>query len=92
MNELAPVVLIHGMWSTPDTLVELRNIFESKGYEVYSPRLPFHFPIEEMTSKNIAALKGCGMEEYVNEISVLVSSLDRPPIVVGHSMGGVLAQ
>lgn len=92
MSNLAPVVLIHGMWSTPDTLKELRKKFESQGYEVHSPRLPFHFLIKDMEDHNIKCLKACGIAEYVNAISELILSLKCAPIIVGHSLGGLLAQ
>jgi pimeloyl-ACP methyl ester carboxylesterase len=92
MSNLDPVILIHGMWSTPDTLKELRMKFEAQGYEVHSPLLPFHCPIEQMEDKNIENLKACGITEYVNSISELVASLKRAPILVGHSLGGILAQ
>jgi len=92
MNNLAPVVLIHGMWSTPDVFKELRCFFENQGYEVFTPRLPFHYPMQEMDKEAQAGLKRSGIDEYVEAVSNLINSLDKKPIVVGHSMGGLLAQ
>ncbi len=92
MNSLAPVILIHGMWSTPDTLLGLKYRFEDNGYRVYVPRLPGHLEKEEMSSAEINQLKSFGVSDYVESLSVLIESLNEPPILVGHSLGGLLAQ
>ncbi len=92
MNQLPPVVLIHGMWSTPEALNDLRQKFEGQGYRVYVPRLPYHFSLNAMHSKNKDGLRRSGVEDYVDSISQLMLSLNSPPIVVGHSLGGLLAQ
>ncbi|MEI1309791.1 alpha/beta hydrolase, partial [Leptospira venezuelensis] len=36
------IVLLHGMWSRPDTLDSVRKVLEEKGHEVFAPTLPFH--------------------------------------------------
>jgi len=51
-----PIVLIHGMWSIPEALRELRYDFESKGYQVHVPRLPFHTIKSAHNSENKAKL------------------------------------
>jgi len=92
MNPLPPVVLIHGMWSTPDTLKDLRLSFETQGYCVHVPRLPYHFSLNEMHTENRQGLRASGVDDYVASISQLILTLESPPIVVGHSLGGLLAQ
>jgi len=92
MNQLPPVVLIHGMWSTPDTLKDLKLSFENQGYCVHVPRLPHHYPLEEMHADNRQGLRASGVDDYVASLSQFVLTLDTPPIVVGHSLGGLLAQ
>lgn len=88
----APVVLVHGMWSTPDTLAELKQKFVDQGYRVYVPRLPYHYDLTDMTPERLEGLKRSGIEDYVSAIGELVCSLDSPPILVGHSLGGLIAQ
>ncbi len=92
MKRLAPVVLIHGMWSTPDVFNELKHFFENQGYEVLTPRLPFHLPLSQMNDAARVGLTGSGIDDYVDTISTLIQSLDRKPIIIGHSLGGLLAQ
>ena len=92
MNNSHPVVLVHGMWSTPDTLAELRQVFEEEGYEVHVPALPFHLPRREMDASMQKQLAAATIEDYVSALLKVLEALPKPPILVGHSMGGLLAQ
>ncbi|WP_269520374.1 alpha/beta hydrolase [Alteromonas sp. BMJM2] len=87
------VVLIHGMWSTPETLSELKAMFTQKGYRVYTPRLSYHFPRVELNNKaRREALAQASIADYVEDLLLFINTLEEPPILVGHSMGGLLAQ
>ena len=92
MKTLAPVILIHGMWATPDSLIDLRTEFEVQGYRVFTPRLPFHLPRNEMNDTTRNQLRLSGIDDYVESVSQLMASLPQRPILVGHSLGGLLAQ
>ena len=89
---MQPVVLIHGMWSTPDTLASLKEVFEAERFDVHCPALPFHHEKHEMDNAAREGLKQCGVNEYVEAISDYVDQLPQAPIIVGHSMGGLIAQ
>jgi len=88
----APVVIVHGMWSTPEALADLRKHFEAGGHTVYTPALPYHKPMAEMDRATQAGLAKSGIGTYVAAIRQLVQGLDRPPILIGHSMGALIAQ
>jgi len=92
MSRKPPVVIVHGMWSTPDALLELKESFETQGYEVHTPRLPYHFPKAEMGHANRVGLSKSGMLTYVSSIEQYINSLEHAPILIGHSMGGLIAQ
>jgi pimeloyl-ACP methyl ester carboxylesterase len=92
MSNKAPVVLIHGMWSTPEALKDLKAAFEEQAYTVHVPRLPFHFPKNELRGEPTKKLANTSVQEYVAAVSECIEQLDQKPIVVGHSMGGLLAQ
>ncbi|KZZ58314.1 MAG: alpha/beta hydrolase [Oleiphilaceae bacterium] len=87
-----PVVIIHGMWSTGDTLSELKRTFESEGYETHTPDLPFHIPKDSHTSTTKAQLATTSIRDYVEFVTSYIDELDEVPILVGHSMGGLIAQ
>lgn len=89
---LPPVVIIHGMWSTPETLSEIKQAFEDEGYTTYTPRLPLHFPKNKLNTEQRTELGKLSIQDYLSSLASFIETLDQPPILVGHSMGGLLAQ
>ena len=87
-----PVFLIHGMWSTGETLKELEMAFQEAGYETHAPSLPHHVSLGHMTEERKTALANTGIQQYVSFLLTQVQTLKQPPIIIGHSMGGLLAQ
>jgi pimeloyl-ACP methyl ester carboxylesterase len=66
-----------------------RAAFEERGYTVHTPTLRHHeLPLQEGAMK-IAPLS---MRDYTDDLVALVDSLDSPPLIVGLSLGGLLAQ
>jgi pimeloyl-ACP methyl ester carboxylesterase len=89
MPDAKHVVLIHGTWCRGDSWGPTRAAFEERGYTVYTPTLRHHeLPLQEGALK-IAPLS---MREYTDDLVALVNSLDSPPLIVGLSLGGLLAQ
>lgn len=86
------MVLVHGMWSTPEALLELKEQFTRQGYRVHTPALPWHHPLAEMDETTKTGLRKSGIGPYVAAVEAVVSGLDQPPVLVGHSMGGLIAQ
>src|ERR1700722_15785460 len=87
--EAKHVVLIHGSWSRGEQLAPARTAFEQRGYTAPPPALRYHeFPMQEGAMK-VASLS---LRDYTDDLVAFVNSLDSPPLLVGHSMGGLLAQ
>lgn len=87
-----PVLLIHGMWSTGETLQDLKAVFEGAGYETHTPTLPSHILIQDMRPEHKSALAHTSLQQYVAFLLEQVKHFKQPPIILGHSMGGLLAQ
>lgn len=85
-----PLFFIHGMWSRPRVWDGLRARLEGAGYPTYAPALPYH-DVEPGTPPP-AALGEVGIGDYVAYLIDQVRQLPAPPVIVGHSMGGMLAQ
>lgn len=83
------IVLLHGMWSRPDTLDSVKKALEQKGHEVFAPTLPYHV----MNKAPDPALGKYRLIDYVEFLKqeILKKGWDKPTLI-GHSMGGWLAQ
>ncbi|WP_415717478.1 alpha/beta hydrolase [Roseibium sp.] len=86
----APLVFLHGTNAEPWTMAPFRTFFEERGYECHSPTYRFHeLPDSEARSN---ALKGLSISDYVDDCSAFIETLDAKPVVIGHSLGGLIAQ
>jgi pimeloyl-ACP methyl ester carboxylesterase len=86
------IVLIHGLWMTPRSWEEWVPYYEAKGYRVVTPAYP-GFEIEvEALREDPTVIAEQTVPEIVSHIGTIISELDRPPIIMGHSFGGTLTQ
>jgi pimeloyl-ACP methyl ester carboxylesterase len=86
------IVLIHGFWVTPRSWENWAAHYESKGFQVLTPGYPgFDVEVEALNADPtpIAALTVPGIVDHLESV---VRELDRPPILMGHSAGGVFVQ
>jgi pimeloyl-ACP methyl ester carboxylesterase len=86
------VVLIHGLWMTPRSWEHWVPHYEARGYRVVTPGYPgFEIEVEALREAPdlVADLT---VPDTVAHLEKVVSALDQPPIIVGHSFGGTLTQ
>lgn len=81
-----PVLMIHGAFCGPWALDGLKQKFEDAGYAVTAPCLRFH------DQKPPPALGTTGLADYAADLEEEARALGEAPLLVGHSMGGLLAQ
>lgn len=79
------------MWSTARTLAPLQSALEARGYPVFAPTLPLH---PAHGAGELAALGRLSLRDYARflEEAIAGAELPAPPVLIGHSMGGLLAQ
>ncbi len=84
------ICMIHGMWGTGGYWDAYRRFFEARGYACRTPTLRFHErdPAEPPDPR----LGTTSLLDYASDLEAEVRSLDEPPVLMGHSMGGLLAQ
>jgi pimeloyl-ACP methyl ester carboxylesterase len=86
------IVFIHGGWVTPACWAPFVSFFEARGYECLAPAWPGKDRSVEAIRADPSPLAGLGIGEVVDYYDRIVSSLDTPPILVGHSFGGLFVQ
>jgi pimeloyl-ACP methyl ester carboxylesterase len=86
------IVLVHGLWMTPRSWEHWVPYYEAKGYRVLTPTYP-GFEIEvEALRENDEVIAKATVPETVDHLASVITSLDKPPIIMGHSFGGALTQ
>ena len=88
-----PVVMVHGMCCTGDVWHNFRSFFESRGAHVSTPTLR---PDVRVRSAAPKALKQVRLASYLEQLTAEIAEVQRrtgeTPALIGHSMGGLLAQ
>lgn len=80
----APVIMVHGAFCGGWTFDAFRGPFEAAGHRVLTPDLIGH--------DGHGSAVGVSMSDYARQIARLAQSCETPPILVGHSLGGLVAQ
>lgn len=86
------VVFIHGGWVTPRCWDPFVAYFEARGYRCLAPAWPGKDRSVEAIRADPSPLAGLGIRQIVDHYDRIVRSLDEPPILIGHSFGGLFAQ
>ncbi len=82
--------MIHGMWCGPWIWDNYRRVFEADGYHCVTTTLPYH----AMDPRGVPdpRLGTASLLDYAEALEQEVKQLGAKPILMGHSMGGLLAQ
>jgi alpha-beta hydrolase superfamily lysophospholipase len=88
------IVFIHGMYMNPISWERWITFFGEKGYECFAPAWPGRYqPIEILRQKCLSQDYGkLGLTDVVQATTELIESLPKKPILIGHSMGGLIVQ
>src|SRR5215470_15633575 len=91
MSKSKIIVLIHGNFVNDTTWIEWKRHYEQKGYKVYTPANPGHAGVPaKLREKAPLGLPKTGFIDVVNNIVNLIDTLPEKPLVVGHSMAGMV--
>jgi len=87
-----PVVFVHGLWLLPSSWDRWAEVFEEAGYVAVRPGWPDDPETVADAKAHPEMFAGKGIGEIADHMEEVISLLDRKPVVVGHSFGGLLAQ
>lgn len=81
------IVMVHGAFCGGWAFDRLREPFEAAGYTVLTPDLRGH-----EAGGSGERVSGVSMIDYAADVAALCAAQDRPPVLLGHSLGGLVAQ
>jgi non-heme chloroperoxidase len=87
---IPPVIFIHGAFCTPSTMDPLRNWFAARGYDTHAPALRHHAIVPGARAP--VDLGATSLLDYADDLERFIGTLPARPVIIGHSMGGLLAQ
>jgi non-heme chloroperoxidase len=87
-----PTVFIHGLWLLPSSWDRWAQVFESAGFTALTPGWPDDPETvdEANADPEVFAKKSVG--DVADHFEDVIRKLDKTPVVIGHSFGGLLAQ
>ena len=91
-TDRTPLMLIHGAWLTSRSWQNFSDYFDERGFAVSAPEWPRkHGEVEELRESS-DEIKGLGLAEIVDHYEAQVRALERPPVLIGHSYGGLIVE
>jgi pimeloyl-ACP methyl ester carboxylesterase len=87
-----PLMLIHGAWLSARSWANYLDFFGKRGFAVSAPEWPRKEGDVEQIRETAQASAGLGVQEIVDHYEQLISEFDQPPVLVGHSYGGLFVE
>lgn len=87
-----PVVFVHGLWLLPSSWERWSAFFEEAGYVALTPGWPDDPDTVEEAKAHPEVFAGKGIGEIADHHEAVIRRLERKPLIVGHSFGGLLTE
>ena len=87
-----PVVFIHGLWLHATSWQPWIDLFTEWGYAPIAPGWPGEPATVEAARAEPEAVAGVGIDDVVAHHAAIIADLPGPPVLIGHSFGGVIAE
>jgi pimeloyl-ACP methyl ester carboxylesterase len=86
VSDKPPLLFIHGAFTRAARWRSWLDWFGQAGFTCFAPSLPAHDP------PDLSALGRLTFEDYVEAMVAAHAALPAPPVIIGSSMGGLIAQ
>src|SRR3954454_3785398 len=87
-----PIVLIHGLWVLPSSWNNWIEYFEQNSYAGVAPNWPDDPETVEQARANPDVLAKKTLKQVADHTAGVIQALEKRPVVMGHSTGGLVAQ
>jgi non-heme chloroperoxidase len=89
---LQPVVFIHGLWLLPSSWDRWATVFEEAGFTALTPGWPDDPDTVEEANEHPEVFAKKTVGQVADHFDEIVRGLEKKPVVIGHSFGGLLTQ
>jgi pimeloyl-ACP methyl ester carboxylesterase len=86
------IVLVHGFWVTPRSWEKWIERYEARGYRVIAPAYPGLEVEVEALREDPSPIEALTIPAIVGRFEEAIAELESPPIIIGHSAGGLFTQ
>jgi non-heme chloroperoxidase len=83
------IVMVHGANEGGWCFDKFKGVFETLGWTCHAPDLIGHGSDAKDAKTRLV---GVGMGDYLAQLRTLLKTFATPPVLLGHSMGGILVQ
>ena len=87
-----PAVFVHGLWLLPSSWDRWAEVFDAAGYAALAPGWPDDHETVAEANANPDTFANKTVGDVADHFADVIGTLDRKPVVIGHSFGGLLAQ
>jgi pimeloyl-ACP methyl ester carboxylesterase len=91
-SDRTTIVFVHGLWMHASSWEPWVEFFQAHGYDAINPPWPGDSSTVAESRANPDAIAGHGITEVADHYAAIIAKLDRPPILIGHSFGGLIVQ
>jgi non-heme chloroperoxidase len=89
---LEPVAFVHGLWLLPSSWDRWAAVFEEAGFVAVSPGWPDDPETVEEAKAHPEVFAHKSVGQIADYVDGIIRKLDKKPVVIGHSFGGLMAQ
>jgi pimeloyl-ACP methyl ester carboxylesterase len=87
-----PVLFIHGLWLHASSWGPWLDRFTEAGYAPVAPGWPGVPATVDLARANPDSIAGHGIDDVTAHYADLISEMPAPPVIIGHSFGGMIAE
>ena len=91
-SDRTPVVFVHGLWLLSSSWAPWREFFEDNGFVALAPGWPDDPDTVAEARDHPEAFAKKMVQQVTDHYLEAITALDRSPVVIGHSFGGLIAQ